>query len=120
MKANFILNDILIAVCKYYDVTKEDIKGTSRVTKYRKARQMYVFTARNHTDFSYDVIGNFVDKDHSTAKHSFDKVSVEKEIYSSLRKDIQSIEAILYNSIIPIDVNLLKISLNNTKKVASL
>jgi chromosomal replication initiator protein len=114
MKANFKLNSVLNVVSKYYDINIEDIKGRSRKSNFVNARQVYMYVARNHSNYSFPAIGYFVNKDHATALHSVNKISIEKEIYSSLKNDIEKIEAMLYSTMIPYDVNLLQMSINNT------
>lgn len=114
MKANFNLNYILSTVCSYYGLEKENVKSNSRKANYIEARQLFFYIARNHSESSLIKIGEMVNRDHSTVVHLINKVYIQKEIYSKLKNDIKEIEILLYSTMIPNDVDLLKMTINYT------
>lgn len=65
MKAN--LENILARVAMEMGVLTEDIKGRSRVTHIKIARQIYMYCARKSTSYSLESISEIVNRDHSTS-----------------------------------------------------
>jgi chromosomal replication initiator protein len=114
MKSNFKLSYILSTVCSYYGVSIENVKSNSRKANFTQARQLFCYLARNHSEYSFPKIADEINRDHATVIHSVNKLSIEKEIYSQVKKEIEEIEVLLYSTIIPYDVNLLQVSVNYT------
>ena len=114
MKAKFNLNYILSTVCSYYSIDAIELKGISRKGNINHARQMFMYLSRNHSESSLIKVGEMVNRDHATVLHSCNKISIEKEIYNAVKNDIQEIEVLLYSTMIPIEVDLLKLSINYT------
>ena len=68
-------------ICKFYDVTAEDIRGQSHRRELVNARQIAMYLIRRMTNLSLNDIGKeFGDRDHTTVLYSLDKV--EKQMRS--------------------------------------
>ncbi|MGL5034650.1 MAG: helix-turn-helix domain-containing protein, partial [Microcystaceae cyanobacterium] len=66
---------ILQIVAQTYQLTVEEIKGTSRRREISLARQVGMYLMRQHTDLSLPRIGEeFGGKDHTTVMYSCDKI----------------------------------------------
>ena len=57
-------------VCKYYNVSVEDIVSPSRKQNFVRPRQMAIYLARNFTDAPLQTIGKSFNRYHATALHS--------------------------------------------------
>ena len=61
------IDDILKVVCKHFDLEPSAIHTKSRKREVVQARQIAMYLAKNHTDFSTSKIGKFIgNKDHAT------------------------------------------------------
>ena len=67
--------EILDAVCRYYQLTKDDINGSSRVKAIAMARQIAMYLCRELTDLSLPKIGELFGRDHTTVMYACKKVS---------------------------------------------
>ena len=65
---------IVEAVCRYYQLTKEDIAGSSRVKAVAMARQIAMYLCREMTDLSLPKIGELFGRDHTTVMYAHKKV----------------------------------------------
>ena len=68
------VDKIFSAVYNKYNVSKEDIKGKSRVKAVTWARQVAMYLIREITSLSYPTIGEMLNKDHATVMHSISVV----------------------------------------------
>ena len=68
-------------VCKYYNVTQEEIKSRSRKQNIVRPRQMAIYLARRFTDAPLQTIGKSFNRYHATALHSINCIE------SGLKKD---------------------------------
>ena len=65
------IDDILKVVCKHFDLEPSAIHTKSRKREVVQARQIAMYLAKNHTDFSTSKIGKFIgNKDHATVLHA--------------------------------------------------
>ncbi len=79
LKKRELTPDILAdKVAKYFDVPVKDIKGTARNQKVAKARQIALYLCREILKMSYESIGDFFNKKHSTVIYSCRDVIGEK------------------------------------------
>lgn len=65
-------------VSKYFNVTVKDLKGNARNQKVAKARQIALYLCREILKMSYESIGEFFNKKHSTVIYSCRDVIGEK------------------------------------------
>lgn len=69
------IQDIVEAVCQYYAVTEEDIKGPRRNRSFTVPRQLVMYLARQLTDASLPKIGEVLGgRDHTTILHGCAKM----------------------------------------------
>ncbi|MEO0024341.1 MAG: hypothetical protein RL196_782 [Actinomycetota bacterium] len=67
--------EIIEAVCRFYQLTKEDINGSSRVKAIAMARQIAMYLCREMTDLSLPKIGELFGRDHTTVMYACKKVA---------------------------------------------
>lgn len=74
-KSGDIVEKVIDAVCKYYQISLKDLKSSSRKQQIAYARQIAMYILRTNFNFSLKVIGeNFGNKDHATVAHAVDKI----------------------------------------------
>ncbi len=71
--------DVIIGyICKYYNIDEEVLRGQSRSRDVVNARQIAMYLIRRMTSLSLNDIGKaFEDRDHTTVKHSLEKVETQ-------------------------------------------
>jgi chromosomal replication initiator protein len=67
--------EIIEAVCRYYQLTKSDIIGSSRVKAVAMARQIAMYLCREMTDLSLPKIGELFGRDHTTVMYACKKIA---------------------------------------------
>jgi chromosomal replication initiator protein len=66
---------VLLAVCKLFNLEKEDLLGSGRQKNVALARQMAMWFYKNELDLSYPYIGKlFGGRDHTTIMHGCKKI----------------------------------------------
>ncbi len=87
-------NLIISQVCKFYSIEESVIRGTLKTKGIAEARQVAIYLIRDLTNLSLPDIGKVFNKDHSTIKHSIDKIdSMLKSGDSTLENHIRDIRA---------------------------
>lgn len=67
---------VIAVVAEAFDVSVEDLKGSSRKREISFARQIGMYLIRQHTDLSLPKVGEvFGGKDHTTVLYSCDKIT---------------------------------------------
>jgi chromosomal replication initiator protein len=94
------LDQVIQAVCLYYNVTTDSIYSTSRSRTIAFPRHMAMYLARTETDASFPQIGSELGKrDHTTILYGYEKIAALLEKDAEARRDILDIKAILYKMI---------------------
>jgi chromosomal replication initiator protein len=75
-------------VCKYYDVSIEDVMSRSRKQTLVRPRQMAIYLARNYTDAPLQSIGKSFNRYHATALHSIKCIERGIKQNSSIEKQV--------------------------------
>ncbi len=92
------IEQVMKAVCQYYQVSHQDIIGASRKRTIAFPRQMAMYLARTETDASLPLIGTYLgDRDHSTVLYGYEKISSTLETDASIRRNIMEIKALMYD-----------------------
>jgi chromosomal replication initiator protein len=83
---------VINIVAEMYNVSVEDLKGSSRRREISVARQIGMYLMRQHTDLSLPKIGEvFGGKDHTTVMYSCDKIAQQKENDPDLARDLRQL-----------------------------
>ena len=80
---------------KYYQVDINDIKGTARSQKVSNARQMAIYLCRELTNQSFESIGDFFNKKHTTAMYAHEQAKLKLNTQKDLSIDIREIKQAL-------------------------
>jgi chromosomal replication initiator protein len=75
-------------ICKYYNVTLEDIMSRSRKQNLVRPRQIAIYLARHYTDAPLQSIGKSFNRYHATALHSINCIERGVKENSSIRKQV--------------------------------
>lgn len=87
------------AVCKYYNVTNEDLIGASRKRVIAYPRQMAMYLARTETNASLPQIGEKLgNRDHTTVLYGYEKIATLIDADSNIRRDCMEIKSSMYGA----------------------
>lgn len=90
---------IIKSVAGFYEISKEDIINRSRRKKVIEPRQIAMYLLREILGMSYPDIGDAIGKrDHTTAIHSYDKISKEVMKNNNLNQKITMIKELIYEN----------------------
>ncbi len=83
---------VMMAIAETFDVSIEDLKGSSRRREISQARQIGMYLMRQHTDLSLPKIGEeFGGKDHTTVLYSCEKIAQLKESDPNLAQTLRQL-----------------------------
>lgn len=86
------VQDILVAVSKYYQVSINDLCSERRHAVIVLPRHVVCYLAKNLTTYSYPHIGRRLgDRDHTTPMHSVKRITRLLETDATLRSDIDNL-----------------------------
>ena len=71
-----LVERIIEAVAKEYDVTAEDMKSKKKTDNIARARHTAIYIIRKLTELSYKAIGAIFNRDHATIINSVEKVNI--------------------------------------------
>ncbi len=87
------IEEIIQKVCDYYGVDVDSIQTKSRKHEIVLARQVSMYLAKKHLDYSTSKIGMYVGKrDHATVLHAFSVVRDQMDVDRSFKADMENIE----------------------------
>jgi len=75
-------------VCKYYNVSIEDVVSKSRKQNLVRPRQMAIYLSRRFTDSPLQTIGKSFNRYHATALHSINSIERGLKQDSSIKKQV--------------------------------
>ncbi|WP_321334909.1 chromosomal replication initiator protein DnaA [uncultured Bacteroides sp.] len=94
------IDDIIGTACKHFELEPTMIHTKSRKREVVQVRQVAMYLAKKHTDFSSSRIGQLIgNKDHATVLHACKIVKEQCEVDKNFHSDIENIEAILKKKI---------------------
>jgi chromosomal replication initiation ATPase DnaA len=86
---------IIRAIYSQLGVTLEELKSRNRITRVRKARQIYCALARSVTKMSLEEIAKKIDKKHCTVIHSCNVVKNARDTRDILYDDYEMVEVVV-------------------------
>lgn len=95
---NVNVNEILKAVCLYYSVKMQDIKGKRRNQELVIPRQVAMYLMKEITDMPFMSIGEFLGgRDHTTVMHGVSKIQGEVAETGKITQDVVNVKQIIFN-----------------------
>ena len=76
-------------VCKYYNVTREDLVSRSRKQNLVRPRQMAIYLSRRFTDSPLQMIGKSFNRYHATALHSINSIERGLKKKGPIQKQVE-------------------------------
>lgn len=96
---NVNVNEILKAVCIYYSVKAQDLKGKRRNRELVIPRQVAMYLMKEITDMPFMTIGEFLGgRDHTTVMYGVDKIQGEMAQTGKTTQDIVNVKQIIFNN----------------------
>ncbi|MCB8976473.1 MAG: chromosomal replication initiator protein DnaA [Ardenticatenaceae bacterium] len=87
------------AVCKYYNLTNDDLIGASRKKTIAYPRQMAMYLARTETNASLPQIGEKLgNRDHTTVLYGYEKIATLIDADATIRRDCMEIKSSMYGA----------------------
>jgi hypothetical protein len=86
------------AICRYYKVPKNAIRGTRKQTWIVVPRQVMFYLACTHTGLSLTRIGHLYKRDHTTILHAKRKISELVLVDTNMSDAIRRLEFSLFHS----------------------
>lgn len=94
IKKNEITPDVVAKnTAKYFGITVKDLKSTARQQKISQARQVAIYLAREVLNMSYESIGDFFEKKHTTVMYSYDIVKEKLEKDTEFKSVVEEIKS---------------------------
>ena len=94
-KIDLTVDNIAQNVADYYELTVKDLKSTARQQKIANARHIAVYLAREVLQMSYESIGEFFNKKHTTIMYSCEMIADKLKTDSELKSVIEELKASL-------------------------
>ena len=95
-------DQVVDAVCRYYSIDSDTLKGRGRSQEVALARQVAMFLLKQELDYSLPKIGDTLGgRDHTTVLYGCDKIKAAIEEDDSLRRDVLAIKEHLYKERAP-------------------
>ena len=85
------ISEIMEKTAKYFDVTVDDFLSSARNQKVSYARRVAVYIARELLQMSFEAIGEYLNKKHTTMLYSYDKVKTEMKTDRELENSVNEI-----------------------------
>lgn len=88
---------VVAVVAQFFDITIEDLSGTSRKKELVEPRQIAMYLLREELHTSFPSIGNELGgRDHTTAMHACSKISAQLEKDEKLKQDVALLRQRMY------------------------
>lgn len=83
------------AVCQHYGVDEEEVRGISRAHVYLRPRQIAMYLIRRLTGLSYQQVGEYFGRNHTTAMHSYKIAQRDMNRSPQLTEDVEHLVSVL-------------------------
>lgn len=109
--------NILEAVCQYFNLSQNMVISLNRRADLVKARQFYFYLCRNLTEETLPNMSNYIGRNHATAIHAIKQIKALMSVYPDIKRDIKQIKKLLLNinPLVVVHVDLLQLTINHTK-----
>jgi chromosomal replication initiation ATPase DnaA len=104
--SNYTEHDLIKDVCTYFKITEDEIKSKSRLTKYRRPRQVCFYFLRLKFPYERNMLhtleyfGGLLNKNHATVLHSCNVVSNDIDTSDLFKDMIGEVEALINTHIV--------------------
>jgi len=88
------LADVAQAACQYFGVSLDELRGGSRLAKPTVARQVYYYLAGPLTYETWECIGRYVDRDHSTVHHGRGRIASLMKVDEDTAHDVEAVRTL--------------------------
>ncbi len=93
---NVSSSQITKAVSKFYDISENDLKGSSRKKEIVKPRQVAMYLLREELEYSFPFIGKKMGgKDHTTVMYSYKKIKKKLDTDEDIKEEISLIKQMM-------------------------
>jgi chromosomal replication initiator protein len=92
-KKKLTIDMIANSVAAYFDVSVKEMKSSARNQKVSRARQMAIYIARDVLGMSYESIGDYFEKKHTTVMYAFDQISAKLKTDDSVQNTVDEIKS---------------------------
>ena len=89
---------ILKTVAEFFNITVEDLVSHNRRKEVVLPRQIAIYLLRDISELSYPYIGEKLGRDHTTAIHSYEKISHEINRNPGLNQKILMVKDLIFKS----------------------
>ncbi|HVN26541.1 MAG TPA: chromosomal replication initiator protein DnaA [Candidatus Paceibacterota bacterium] len=89
---------ILKTVAEFFNISVEDLMSHNRRKEIVEPRQIAIYLLRDISELSYPYIGEKLGRDHTTAIHSYEKISHEVNRNPGLNQKILMIKDMIFKS----------------------
>lgn len=87
------LETIEKAICSYFSITPNDLKGKSKKKEIATGRQIAMYLSKELTDSSLKTIGlHFGGRDHSTVIHGYNTINKKVENSAEMRSQVEELK----------------------------
>lgn len=97
------MEDIIEAIVKYYEVSKEDLVNKCKKEEFVTPRQMAMYIMRTKNFTSFQKIGRRFNRNHSTVVYSVNKIKEDIDFFKSMKAQYDAIIKIIEGKFIPVD-----------------
>ena len=94
-KKEIAIDKVAQVVADYFELTVKDLKSTARQQKIAHARHIAVFMAREVLQMSYEAIGDYFNKKHTTIMYSCDLIEEKLNSDGELKNTIEELKGLL-------------------------
>jgi chromosomal replication initiator protein len=93
-KKELTAEKIAQAVADYFEITIKDLKSTARQQKIAHARHLAVYLCREVLNMSYEGIGEYFCKKHTTIMYSCDTISEKIKTDKDIQSEVEELKSI--------------------------
>ena len=92
-KGAHTVDDVVVAVAKFYHLEPEQLRGRDRSKEVAYARQIAMYLAREETEASLPAIGTALGgRDHTTIMYGYDKIATQIEGDEQMRREVLTVK----------------------------